>query len=307
MFAESITSSLKGQLFGGPDRGAEDFCKFWTRPDGLVCVQHVQAARNAIYRPHSHSEYGIVICLQGEVSKAQLGLLTVVGPGEVVMSNSGIEHASGYLAGPRGCEAVCLTVEPRGLSGLLSPFHLPVMEAERGPVFTGKFSSAILRDCAVDIARELRTRDIGHEIVVEGLATRILVETLRAWPRQQVDRCALDLTPRLPRRDFIRAYEFMRWCRKDAFRLQYLCQFLGTSEERFTRLFHSATQSTPANFYNQLLMERSCELLRDAGVAVKTIGYELGFKTSSHFTVCFKRQTGLTPQEYRRRVLLETI
>jgi two-component system response regulator YesN len=54
-------------------------------------------------------------------------------------------------------------------------------------------------------------------------------------------------------------------------------------------------------------MERSCELLRDAGVAVKTIGYELGFKTSSHFTVCFKRQTGLTPQEYRRRVLLETI
>ena len=160
------------------------------------------------------------------------------------------------------------------------------MEAERGPVFTGKFSSAILRDCAVDIARELRTRDIGHEIVVEGLATRILVETLRAWPRQQVERCALDLTPRLPRRDFIRAYEFMRWCRKDAFRLQYLCQFLGTSEERFTRLFHSATQSTPANFYNQLLMERSCELLRDAGVAVKTIGYELGFKTSSHFTRC---------------------
>ncbi len=305
MFADSITSSLKGQLFGGHDRGVEDFCKFWTRPDGLVCVQHVQAARNAIYRPHSHSEYGIVICLQGEVSKAQLGTLTVVGPGEVVMSNSGIEHASGYLAGAKGCEAVCLTVEPRGLTGLLSPFQLPAMEDERGPVFTGKFSSAILHDCAIDIARELRTRDIGHEIVVEGLATRILVETLRAWPRQQVERCTLDVTPRLPRRDFVRAYEFMRWCRKDAFRLQYLCQFLGTSEERFTRLFHSATQCTPANFYNQLLMERSCELLRDAGIAVKTIGYELGFKTSSHFTVCFKRQTGLTPQEYRRRVLTD--
>jgi AraC-like DNA-binding protein len=305
MFGESITSSLKGQLFGGHDRGAEDFCKFWTRPDGLVCVQHVQAARNAIYRPHSHSEYGIVICLQGEVSKAQLGTLTVVGPGEVVMSNSGVEHASGYLAGPKGCEAVCLTVEPCGLTGFLSPFHLPAMEEERGPVFTGKFSSSALYDCAVDIARELRTRDIGHEIVVEGLASRILVETLRAWPRQQVEHCALDPTPRLPRRNFIRAYEFIRWCRKDAFRLHHLCEFLGTSEERFPRLFHGATQSTPANFYNQLLMERSCEQLRDAGVAVKTIGFELGFKTSSHFTVCFKRQTGMTPQEYRRRVLHE--
>jgi transcriptional regulator GlxA family with amidase domain len=92
----------------------------------------------------------------------------------------------------------------------------------------------------------------------------------------------------------------MRWCRKDTFRLQYLCQFLSTSEERFTRLFHNATQSTPANFYNQLLMERSCELLRDGGIAVKAIGFELGFKTSSHFTVCFKRQFQITPQEYRQ-------
>ena len=303
MFADSITSSLKGQLFGGSDRGVEDFCRFWTRPDGLVCAQHVQTARNAIYRPHSHSEYGIVICLRGEVSKAQMGSLTVVGPGEVVMSNSGIEHASGYLAGSKGCEAVCLTVEPCALAGLLAPFHLPAMEEEQGPVFTGKLSNTILHDCAVDLARELRNRETGHEIVVAGLATRMLVETLRAWPRPQVEQCALDLTPRLPRRDFIRAYEFMRWCRKDAFRLQQLCQILGTSEQRFTRLFHRATHSTPANFYNQMLMERSCELLRDAGVAVKTIGYELGFKTSSHFTVCFKRQMGLTPQEYRRRVL----
>jgi AraC-like DNA-binding protein len=300
MFADSITSSLKSQLFGNRDRGAEDFCKFWTRLDGLVCVQHVQVAKNVIYRPHSHSEYGIVICLQGEVSKAQLGTITVIGPGEVVISNSGIEHASGYLAGPKGCEAVCLTIEPRGLTDILGPFHLPAINQGLGPVFTGKFSSAVLHDCAIDIARELRSCDIGHEIIVEGLAKRILVGTMRAWPRQQVDRCDLDRTPRLPRRDFIRAYEFMRWCRKDSFRLQNLCQFLGTSEERFARLFQTATQHTPASFYNQLLMERSCELLRDGGIAVKAISYELGFKTSSHFTVCFKRQFRITPQEYRQ-------
>lgn len=302
MFAESLTASLKAHL-GGRTDAAEDFCRFWTRPDGLVCAQHVRTAHNALYRPHSHSEYGIVVCLRGEVVKHQLGTSTVVGPGEVVMSNSGIEHASGYLAGPGGCEAVCLTVEPRGLGGLLQPFRLPLLETAHGPVFTGKFRSPLLHGCAVDLARELRARDIGHEAVVDGLATRILVETLRAWPRAQVEAGGIDVTPRLARRDFIRAYEFMRWCRKDSFRLQHLCRYLGTNEERFTRLFLAATRSTPANFYNRLLSDRGCELLQDAGLAVKTIGYELGFKTSSHFIVSFKRQTGLTPQEYRRKAL----
>jgi AraC-like DNA-binding protein len=301
MFAESLVSSLKARLGGDPALAAEDFCRFWTRPDGIVCAQHVQTPHSAIYRPHSHPEYGIVICLQGEVSKVQFGTHTIIGPGEVVISNSGIEHASGYLAGSAGSEAVCLTVEPRGLLGLLERFHLAAMGDESGPVFTGKFHSSILHDCARDLARELRTRDIGHEIVVEGLATRILVEAMRAWPRRQVGSCALDRTPRLSRRDFVRAYEFMRWCRKDAFRVGHLCEFLGTSEERFARLFLAATHSTPASFYNELLIERGCALLQEASLPVKTIGYDLGFRTCSHFIASFKRRMGMTPQDYRRQ------
>jgi len=299
MFDESLASTLKPHLTAGGAARAEDSCRFWTRSDGQVCVQHVKSDRSALYRPHSHSEYGIVVCLEGEVSKAQLGSTTIIGPGEVVMSNSGIEHASGYLAGPKGYEAVCVTVERRTLAGLLGGFRLPRLENDCGPVFTGKFTSHVLHECARDIVRELNGRDLGHEIVIEGLATRILVETLRAWPRTHVERGRLDLAPRLPRRDFVRAYEFMRWCKKDSFRLQHLCHFLGSSEERFTRLFLTAAHATPAHFYNELLMERSRELLADPGVAVKAISFELGFKTSSHFIVSFRRHFGITPQEYR--------
>ena len=222
------------------------------------------------------------------------------------MSNSGIDHASGYLAGPKGYEAVCITVERRAMAGLLSGFRLPPLGEDRGPVFTGKFASRVHYESALDIARELGNRDLGHELVIEGLATRMLVETLRAWPRTHVEHGRIDVSPRLPRKEFVRAYEFMRWCKKDAFRLQHLCQFLGSSEERFTRLFLTATHTTPAHFYNELLMERSRELLRNPGVAVKAISFELGFKTSSHFIVSFRRQFGITPQEYRLKHADET-
>ena len=303
MFAEPLTTTLRNHLFRPPEVSAEEHCRFWTRLDGLVCVQHVRLKASAVYRPHSHSEYGIVTCLRGEVGKTQLGATTVVGPGETAMSNSGIEHASAYLAGPGGCEAVCLTVEPRGLGPLLVPFGLPAFGEGSGPVFRGKFHSPTLHECAAGLAGELSAREVGHTIVVEGMASRLLIEALRGWPRSQVDRAPMEATGRLPRRDFVRAYEFMRWCRKDEFRLRTLCHFLGTSEERFARLFFGATGSTPAHFYNALLIDRSRELLRDGSIPVKAVGYELGFKTSSHFIASFKRQSGLTPLEFRRQVL----
>jgi AraC-like DNA-binding protein len=91
----------------------------------------------------------------------------------------------------------------------------------------------------------------------------------------------------------------MRWCRKDAFRVQHLCRFLGSSEERFTRLFRAATSDSPASFYNRMLLERGRDLLRDRSLPVKEVSYLLGFKTSSHFVVAFRRQFGTTPLEYR--------
>ena len=245
MFSESLVTTIRSRLLvpaGEPEEGFS----FWTRPDGQLCLQHVRVAEDTLYRTHSHPEYGIVICLKGEVTKAQLGSTYVIGPGEVLMSNSGVEHASGYLAGTKGCEAICLTVERRALAGLLPGFKLPPLTEKASPVFTGKIRNDLLRDCALDIVREIENRELGHELVIEGLATRLLIETLRTWPRAEIACGRVDLRPNLPRRDFVRAYDFMRWCKKDAFRLQHLCRFLGSSEERFTRLFLAATHSTPA-------------------------------------------------------------
>ena len=81
---------------------------------------------------------------------------------------------------------------------------------------------------------------------------------------------------------------------------EQLCQFLGGSEERFTRLFRAATNVSPACFYARMLLERSRGLLQSQALSVKEIGDLLGFKTSSHFIVAFRREFGKTPREYRR-------
>ena len=265
-----------------------------------MCIQHLRTAESAFYQPHTYSEYHIAICLAGAMSKTQMGVTHVIEPGELIIGNFGVEHASAYLADGKLCETVCVGLDRRILSGLLRDVDLPLPTGRASPVFLGKLSSRVIMSCAQDILVELRRREPGQAVILEGLAMRILVETLRAWPREGVHRCEVDSTPRLPRYEFVRAYDFMRWCRKDTFRMDQLCQFLGASEERFTRLFRAATNSSPARFYGRMLLERSRGLLQEPSRSVKEISDLLGFKASSHFITAFRREFGTTPLEYRR-------
>lgn len=277
-------------------------CRFWTRPDNQVTLQYFHPSVDVEYQPHSHSEYTIVVCLAGAVTKSQLGRTVTIGPGEMMLGNFGVEHASGYARDGRGCEALCLSLDRRLVDRLLEAARLPLPTDDKSPVFLGRLASPVIHTCALEMVQELQRCELGQAIVLESLALRMLVETLRAWPRTQVEHCAVDWTPRLPRAEFVRAYEFMRWCRKEDFRMEHLCEYLSSSEERFTRLFRAATSLAPAQFYNEMLLDRGRTLLEEPELSIKQVGNALGFKTSSHFIAAFRREFGTTPLEYRRRL-----
>lgn len=296
---ESLITHLKAEDLRGESGGSQPKSPLWIRTDGQISLQHFRPGTDVSYDPHTLSEYALVVCLTGVMAKTELGHTTVIGPGEAMIGNCGVRLACNTRRDKKSCEAVCLTVDLRMVAPLLSDFCLPAVAGSSAPVFLGKLSSPTIGSCAKDIVSELQGRTLGHEIVLEGLALRILVEALRAWPRARVETCKVDNRPRLRRHELLRAYEFMQWCRKDAFRLEHLCRFLGSSEERFTRLFLSSTGSSPASFYNRMLLEQSRDLLCDPSLSIKEIGANLGFKTTSHFIVAFRRQFGRPPQKYR--------
>jgi AraC-like DNA-binding protein/quercetin dioxygenase-like cupin family protein len=303
MISDSLVTELKFDSVNRGPGASEGDSIFWTDPTGQMCVQNFRPAEDIHYQPHTHAEYSIVVCLAGEMFKTQGHKTFVIGPGETMIGNPGVEHASGYV-GRNGdsCETICLSLAPRLVGRLADEFNLPPVDLSQCPAFTGKVQNRILHECAQTLAEELRGDRPGGKIIIQTLATRLLVETLRSWPRANIERIPTDPAPRLPRRDFVRAYEFMRWCRKENFRLQHLCQMLGSSQERFTRLFLASTRHTPASFYNRMLLERALELLQNPRLSIKEIGFELGFKTSSHFIAAFRREFDRSPQDYRENV-----
>ena len=136
--------------------------RYWSRADGQITVQHFSPRETVAYQPHTHSEYTIIVCLAGAVSKTQLGETYHIEAGEMMIGNFGVEHASAYLQeGRKECQAVSLSVDRRILDPLLEPASLPLPKGPKSPVFVGKLYLPVIQHCAQEIAQELRNRQAG--------------------------------------------------------------------------------------------------------------------------------------------------
>lgn len=74
------------------------------------------------------------------------------------------------------------------------------------------------------------------------------------------------------------------------------------SKDHFIRLFKNDLQETPTQYIIQRKIERAQLMLITSDLLIKDIAYELSFENLSYFNRLFKKATGLTPSDYRKRV-----
>ena len=67
----------------------------------------------------------------------------------------------------------------------------------------------------------------------------------------------------------------------------------------FRRRFKRATGSTPAEYLQNLRLEKAKVLLEAGGTPVSQITWEVGYEDPSSFSRSFKRLTGMSPLKYR--------
>lgn len=77
------------------------------------------------------------------------------------------------------------------------------------------------------------------------------------------------------------------------------------SPTSFCRYFKSKTGKTLKNYILDMRIGYACKLLSVDTMNISQISLECGFETISHFNKSFKKNTGFTPTEYKRRVLAD--
>ena len=100
-----------------------------------------------------------------------------------------------------------------------------------------------------------------------------------------------------------RAIDFMNKNISRKLTLQQISYEVGYSPTYFTTLFKNETNYSPLSYFSHLKILKATEFLDYTRQKVKEISFSLGYSDPYYFTKDFKKKMGMSPRQYRNRVL----
>jgi AraC family transcriptional regulator of arabinose operon len=98
----------------------------------------------------------------------------------------------------------------------------------------------------------------------------------------------------------VRARRYVQERFRDELDLAAIAKAGGVSTNHIVRLFRQHLGVTPIRYLWQVRVERGAELLRDTGLSISEVAYQVGFTTPYHFSRMVKQQLGMPPKQLRQ-------
>ena len=98
------------------------------------------------------------------------------------------------------------------------------------------------------------------------------------------------------------AVEYIRLNYAEPLSITKIASQFGLGRRRFTYLFERHTGMSPIHYLTECRIRRSKELLQTCRCSIARVAECVGYPDSFYFSRVFKRQTGLSPTEFRERL-----
>jgi AraC family transcriptional regulator, arabinose operon regulatory protein len=85
--------------------------------------------------------------------------------------------------------------------------------------------------------------------------------------------------------------------------LNKLAAEVGYSPTYLSTLFKKETNYSPISYFSHLKILKACEFLDYTNMKVKEVSFNLGYTDPYYFTKDFKKKMGMSPRNYRNRVV----
>lgn len=96
-------------------------------------------------------------------------------------------------------------------------------------------------------------------------------------------------------------FEYVKINFKQDISLIEIAKIANLTPTSFCRMFKSKTQKHFVEYLNEIRVSNACKFLIETDMGMSEIAYECGYKTASNFNKLFKKLTGTTPKEYRKK------
>ena len=208
---------------------------------------------------------------------------------------------------PYDCRWRTLTSEPFEFMMVL--VGLPLIQRALEEVFGAKAGNARLRDISgftdptLDSLMERLRDELMHRkaspLFVQGIAQAIAIHLARNYA--ETDKGSRSGSPSLPGFKLKQITGWMAEHAAEDFNLDQLAAQAGLSKFHFHRLFKNAMGMSTSHYHVNLRMDSARRLLRETKQSIVAVALEVGYTNPSHFAQLFRRETGLSPSDYRRQ------
>lgn len=141
---------------------------------------------------------------------------------------------------------------------------------------------------------ELHNQEVGYLTRFNHMLDWLLIDIARHSTRQAGSR-----------RDFPRTFtkleENLRENLAHQWTVEEMAGLVGLGTTAFNEKVKSYTGFSPLNYLINIRISEAIKLLKRPGVNVTDIALETGFYSSQHFSTTFKKLTGYTPGQFRKR------
>jgi transcriptional regulator GlxA family with amidase domain len=150
---------------------------------------------------------------------------------------------------------------------------------------------------ALDLALFLVERLCDRETAVE-CSRALLIDMPRAC---QTGFAVLPIGRRHGDRAVARAEDWILRHSSEAIRFEELARRVGMSPRNFIRRFKEGTGLVPMEYLQRLRVHAARRYLEDERTTVQEVAGAVGYGDAAFFRAVFRRHTGLSPADYRRR------
>lgn len=180
--------------------------------------------------------------------------------------------------------------------------RFPEVAVEQDALFLrdGKFATAGGVASGMDLALAIIEEDLGAEVARS--VARWLVVFLRRGGRER--QFSAPLRMEYAARDRLRDIGSWIAANLDAdLTVESLAHRANLSVRQFTRRFRDSFGVPPATYVARQRLERARRALEKGGVPLEKLRRETGYGSVDGFRRAFQRQFGISPREYRRRLV----
>ncbi|HKW28825.1 MAG TPA: AraC family transcriptional regulator [Verrucomicrobiae bacterium] len=208
---------------------------------------------------------------------------------------------------PYDCRWKAVTAEP--FQGMSVFIELPLLQRALEEVFGDGAPHARLRDISaftdtalnswMEQLREELMRRKASPLFLQGIAQTIAIHLARNYA--ELVKESSTGSPSLPGYKLRQITEWMAEHVAEEFNLDRLAAQAGLSKFYFNRLFKSALSMSPSRYHINLRLDEAKRLLRETKKSVVEVALDVGYANPSHFAQLFRRETGLSPSDYRQQ------